>query len=171
MARAGARVIVGVWIVLAVGLLVVPALSAANAQPRDPSPAVAQVSATSVFGATTTRPEVTTTVPVTTPPTSSSVSTTPTTIERTPTTFRQRVFIPATSSTTAAPTTTTSTTLAAPLPPPAQPPVTLPLANAAESGSINAFFPIMSGVGLGILVILLAAQWFLTKPGRRGPTL
>jgi hypothetical protein len=29
----------------------------------------------------------------------------------------------------------------------------------------------MSGFGFVLLIILLTAQWFLTKPGRKGPTL
>ena len=165
MARALARVVVGLWIVLAVGLLVAPALGSAAAQPRQPSLSRQEFTTTTAGFATV--PTVSTTL---SPPTSTSAITTPTTV-RTSTTLRPRVFEPTTSSTSTSSTTTTSTTLAAPLPPIAQPPVTLPLANAVESGSINAFFPIMSGIGLSLLVILLAAQWFLTKPGRRGPTL
>nr|MDQ6948186.1 hypothetical protein [Actinomycetota bacterium] len=71
---------------------------------------------------------------------------------------------------TPAPTTTTSTTVAS-IPAAAPAPVTLPLASAAQSGSVSALFPILSGIGLVVLIALLAAQWLLTKPGRNGPTL
>jgi hypothetical protein len=162
MGRAAMRVTMGLLLVLAVGLMLSPVLWPAGAQPlASPTP--------SLFSATTAR-VTTTTFPVTTvatiPATTSVIPTTPTT--RT-TVTRPRVT--ATTATTAATTTSTTTTTLPPIPAPAPAPVTLPLGTAPQSGNISAVFPILSGFGFVLLIGLLTAQWFLTKPGRRGPTL
>jgi hypothetical protein len=36
---------------------------------------------------------------------------------------------------------------------------------------VSPIFPILGGIGLISLIGLFATQWFLTKPGRHGPTL
>jgi hypothetical protein len=59
----------------------------------------------------------------------------------------------------------------APLPATVPPPVTLPLTTGTQSGSISPIFSIFSGFGLFVLAALLGTQWFLTRPGRHGPTL
>ncbi len=161
MARAGLRVVVGLSMALAAAALFAPFLRSADAQTRDhvaartpqtlPTPTIV-----------TTPPTVTTAPPVTAPP----FSVTPTTRRFVPVT-QPRVPGP---TTTVAATTTTSTTIA-PIPAGAPPPVTLPLASEPQSANISPIFPIMSGIGFFALVALLTAQWFLTRPGRRGPTL
>jgi hypothetical protein len=155
MGRAVVRVIIGLLMALAIGLMFAPLdWSAPAASPELIASRTAQVS--------------TVTTQVTAPPSSSSVATTPTT-RRTTATTRPRVAGTTTSPSTTS-TSTTSTTLP-PIPAPAPAPVTLPLASAAQSGSIGAFFPILSAIGFVTLIGLLTAQWFLTKPGRKGPTL
>jgi hypothetical protein len=139
--------------ILAVGLLMVAAISPAGAAPG---------LVTATTQATTTLPQITLS-----PPNSSSASTTPKT--KGPVT-RPRTTVSTIPPTTPAPTTSTSTTLA-PLPTVAPPPVTLPFATASQSGNINAFFPILGAFGLIAFAALVTAQWFLTKPGRKGPTL
>ena len=161
MSRAVVRVTVGLLMALAVGLMVAPLLWPAGAQTADLDIRPAQT-----FPSIT-LPHASTTVS-STPPTSSSALTTPTT--KNPTVTRPRVTGTTVPPTTPVPTSTTSTTVA-PIPAPAPAPVTLPLATAAQSGSIGAFFPILSGIGLVAFAALLGAQWFLTKPGRKGPTL
>jgi hypothetical protein len=153
---------------MAVALLSALLLASASAQGRGP---VASGNAQITF-ATTTVPRTTTTraATTTTSPATTTTSTPPTTQPRATTTTQA----PATVATTAAPDTTTvppPTTTVASIPAPAPPPVTLPLGSASQSGSIGAIFPILGGIGLFSLVTLLVAQWFLTKPGRRGPTL
>jgi hypothetical protein len=170
MTRAATRILVGLWMLLVVAVVAAPLVSPAAAQGRDQLPAAGAGDRTLP---TATVPRITTTtastVP-TTPPSSSTVSTTPvpTTAPRTATTRARGGAT--TTTTTPPPTTTTSTTLA-PLPAAAPPPVTLPFASTVESGNISSFFPVMSGIGIFALICLLAAQWFLTSPGRRGPTL
>lgn len=39
------------------------------------------------------------------------------------------------------------------------------------SGKLPALFPILGVAGWLVLAGLLAVQWYLTSPGRRGPTL
>ncbi|MDQ1415567.1 MAG: hypothetical protein QOF81_1180 [Acidimicrobiaceae bacterium] len=155
MGRAVVRVIIGLLMALAVGLMFAPILWPASAQSPD-----------RIASGPAQLPTVTTRV--TTPPSSSSVSTTPTSRKPTGTT---RPRVTATTTTTTPPSTTTTSTTVAPIPAPAPAPVTLPLASAAQSGSIGAFFPILSAIGIVTLIGLLTAQWFLTKPGRKGPTL
>ncbi|MDQ1392832.1 MAG: hypothetical protein QOF30_1809 [Acidimicrobiaceae bacterium] len=155
MARAVVRLIIGLLMALAVGLMFGPIFWPASAE----SPNLVASQPVQV-------PTVTTRV--TAPPSSSSASTTPTT--RRPTVSTRPRVTGSTTSTSTTSTSTTSTTVA-PIPAPAPAPVTLPLASAAQSGSIGAFFPILSAIGIVTLVGLLTAQWFLTKPGRKGPTL
>jgi hypothetical protein len=164
MARAGARVIVGLWIVLALGLLMATGRSRAAAATTDADNRARGLVQATV--STTVRFTLPTTAS-TAPPITSSASTTPTT--KSPVT-RPRVTGTTIPPTTPAPTTSTSTTVA-PLPTVAPPPVTLPFATASQSGNINAFFPILGAFGLVAFAALVTAQWFLTKPGRKGPTL
>lgn len=173
MARAGVPRKAGLLAVLAVALLSAPVLPTAGAESRDPvASGTAQIpfATTTVARTTTSRAATTTTTaaPTTAAPTTNSA--TSTTQPRATTT----TMAPATVAVTAAPDTTTvppPTTTVASIPAPAPPPVTLPLGSARQSGSIGALFPILGGIGLFSLVALLVAQWFLTKPGRRGPTL
>ncbi len=169
MGRAASRMTIGLLLVLAVGLMVAPALGRAYGQTRSSTLArAAQLPSapTITFKVTTTVPR--TTLPPT-PPTSSSASTTPITKGVTGSTRPRGVA--ASTSTTAGPSTTTTSTTLPPIPVPAPAPVTLPLASTAQSGNISAFFPIMSGFGFVVLIALLTAQWLMTKPGRKGPTL
>jgi hypothetical protein len=173
MSRAGLRVVVGLAMVVAMGLLFAPLLAPAGAEPRRPgAPTATTVPRTTI-------PPVTTVF--TLPPTTLPIITTPLTtlppfvpLPTTPTTQFVPVTRPAASSTTTtapATTTTTSTTIAA-IPGGTTPvPVTLPLASEPQSASISPFFSIMSGLGFLSLVLLLGAQVYLTRPGRRGPTL
>jgi hypothetical protein len=160
MARIGARATIGLLFALSVALMVAPLLGRAGAQP---GPSLLQAPTTATTRPATTTITTATTLPLNPTPTSAPATTKPTTVVT-----RPRVVTTTTSSTVAP--TTTSTTLA-PLPAPAPAPVTLPLATASQSGNISAVFPILSGFGFVVLIGLLTAQWFLTKPGRRGPTL
>jgi hypothetical protein len=39
------------------------------------------------------------------------------------------------------------------------------------SGHVSPVFPILSGIGLAIVLAMMAIQWVLTRPGRLGRTL
>jgi hypothetical protein len=68
-------------------------------------------------------------------------------------------------------------------PPPATPPTfapipggtvpasTLPLQTREPSTHVSAVFPILSVAGFIVVLLMLAVQWVLTKPGRQGWTL
>ncbi|MHB1535750.1 MAG: hypothetical protein ACYC1D_14315 [Acidimicrobiales bacterium] len=74
-------------------------------------------------------------------------------------------------SSTTSPTSTTTTTLA-PLPKVvAPPPLTVPLSTKAPSAHVDPVFADLSGIGFGLALLLLIAQYILTRPGRRGRTL
>jgi hypothetical protein len=158
MFRTVARVIVGLGAVLAAGVAVTPMLWPVGAEPGRRLPGL--TTATSVIRSTTTIATVTTVTTLPTTPTSQKTTTTRNNRPR------------GTTTTTLPPdTTTVPPTTVAPLPAVAPPPVTLPLATTAQSGHVSAVFPILGGLGLVSFTGLLAAQWMLTKPGRRGPTL
>jgi hypothetical protein len=167
MARAVVRGTIGLLLAVAGALMATPLWAPAGATTCSvPAGSASQLSlfpTTSVGRPTTTVRPTTTTLPTTTL-TTAAPTTAPTSTTRPPVTA---VTIPAT---TAAPTTSTSTTVAS-IPTPGPAPATLPLASASQSGSIGSVFPILSGVGLAALIALLVAQWFLTRPGRQGPTL
>ena len=158
MARRFARALAAALLALSCGLLLASLGQQATAQ-------VTQINLLT----TTTRPRPTTTTSTTTS-TTSTVPAPTTSISVAPPTTRPAPTTSTVAPTTAAPTTTTSTTIAQ-LPAPAPPPATLPLGTASQSGSINSYFPILSGIGIVGLLVLLTVQWFLTRPGRRGPTL
>lgn len=148
MARAVVRVIVGLFMGLSATLFVAPLVWSANAQTLPP------------FSTTTSPVSAFTT---TTAPLTSSASITPTT-----------VHVPVTRAHVATTTTTstsTTTTTIAPISAPPVSPATIPLAPIPQNANISPIFAILSVIGLLSLVGLLAAQWFLTAPGHRGPTL
>ena len=173
MARAAIGVKIGLWSALALMVVVAPFEGRAAA---DASRAVPVAWATQITLPGTTLPRVTTTVGTTstTPPTTAAATTTthPATTATTAPRSTTAPPPPPSVSSTEAPTTTTPTSVpVSTIPAPGPPPVTLPLATATQSGSISPVFPILGGVGLVTFVGLLLAQWFLTRPGRRGPTL
>jgi hypothetical protein len=51
-----------------------------------------------------------------------------------------------------------------PLPPP---PSTLPLDARQPSGHVSPMFALLSGVGVGLVILIMATQFFLTRAGRR----
>lgn len=171
MARAAIGVKIGLWATLGLMLVVAPLEGRAAAEASRAVPAWA----TQFTLPGTTLPRVTTTVTSATTPPNTAGATTTTHPATTATTAPRSTAAPPPASavssteapTTAAPTSVPVSTIPAPGPPP----VTLPLATATQSGSISPVFPILGGVGLMTFVGLLVAQWFLTRPGRRGPTL
>lgn len=54
-----------------------------------------------------------------------------------------------------------------PLPPASAPPSTIPLTTKGQSSHVSPVFAILSGVGAAVVLLILATQWFLTRPGRR----
>jgi hypothetical protein len=117
---------------------------------------------------------VTTQPPITQPPTTQPPVTDPpateppTTPPPAPTTTRPRTST--TRSTTTVPATTTSIRL---LPPPSvapQDPTAAPIGS-KQSDHISSFFVWLSVLGFVVMIGLLVAQWFLTRPGRRGWTI
>jgi hypothetical protein len=65
---------------------------------------------------------------------------------------------------------TTSSTLAS-IPNGPTPPSTLPLQSKQTSAHVSPVFPVLSGIGAAVVAAMLALQWFLTRPGRKGWTL
>jgi hypothetical protein len=59
----------------------------------------------------------------------------------------------------------------APIPAGTAPASTLPLQTRDPSASVSAFFPLLSAAGFTVVLLMLALQWVLTKPGRQGWTL
>lgn len=114
---------------------------------------------------TTTAPPTTTTTeqPSTT---TTRASTTTTLAPAATTTTRPSPTTTARGSTTTAPTTTAP---AGDEPPPAT--STTLIETIGENAELPRAFPFLSVAGLVVLVVALVAQWFLTRPGRRGPTL
>lgn len=168
MARANLRRRIGPAALVALGLMLLPALWSAG------SPAGA-VPATGTLGVSTTHltlPTTTATLPttVTLPPT--TATTTPrVTVPVTVPTTKVPNTVSGTTSTTAATTTTTTSTTIAPIPTVSPAPITLPLATEPQSATISPVFSVLSLLGFITLVGLLIAQWYLTGPNRRGPTL
>ncbi len=159
MSRAVFRTVLGFLIATVVALVVSPLVWTAGAQPRSGPGRLAAAGSTTVF---TFFPALPPTTPVPTP-------TVPVTTARPATAPRPRATgAPSTTSTTS---TTLPATTVAPLPAVAPAPVTLPLAVGRQSAHVSAVFPILGGMGILVLIALLATQWFLTAPGRRGPTL
>jgi hypothetical protein len=54
-----------------------------------------------------------------------------------------------------------------PLPPASALPSTIPLTTKGQSSHVSPVFAILSGVGAAVVLLILATQWFLTRPGRR----
>jgi hypothetical protein len=54
-----------------------------------------------------------------------------------------------------------------PLPPASAPPSTIPLTTKGQSSHVSPAFAILSGVGAAVVVLILATQCALTRPGRR----
>lgn len=127
------------------------------------SPAQAQVGEQTPTPLPTTKTVPPTTVAATTPPAGTSTTKKATVVTRPRSAVTTTTVPPST--TTVPPTTVASIPALAP------PPSTLPLAFSQTSGHVSVFFPILGGIGLVALIGLLATQWFLTKPGRNGPTL
>jgi hypothetical protein len=50
-------------------------------------------------------------------------------------------------------------------------PSTVPFTTRPPSAHISPVFPALSGAGFFVLLVLVALQWRLTRPGRRGRTL
>lgn len=158
----------GLAAILSLGLIAAPQLWSATAQNEVHS----ATSTPFTLPPTITLPTIPATTPkttVTTPP----IITTPTVTLPPVTRPRTTVTRPPGSTvvTTAAPTTTTTSTTIAPIPAGAPPPVTLPLASEPQSATISPVFSVLSGIGFVSLIGLLLAQWYLTGPNRRGPTL
>jgi hypothetical protein len=59
----------------------------------------------------------------------------------------------------------------APIPAGTAPASTLPLQTREPSAHVSAIFPVLSAAGFILVVLMLALQWYLTKPGRQGWTL
>jgi hypothetical protein len=108
------------------------------------------------------------TEPITEPPTTEPPVTEPPTTQATlPPTTRPRPST--TRATTSTIGTTTTVTL---LPPPSvapQEPVAAP-SGSDQSSHMGSAFVVLSILGFVVAILVLAAQWFLTKPGRRGWT-
>jgi hypothetical protein len=68
---------------------------------------------------------------------------------------------------TAPPTVPATAATVAPIPGGTATPSTLPLATRQPSAHVSAIFPILSIAGFLLVLLMLAVQWFLTKPGRR----
>jgi cobalamin biosynthesis Mg chelatase CobN len=128
-----------------------PLFQAAPAEPVRPR---------QIFGTTTTKPATTTTRLTTT-----TVATTTTTRPATTTTAHPTT----TSSSSTTSTSSTVVTIPGGAPPPAvtAPPSTIPLETHASNGHVNAFFPALSIVGIVVVLGMMGAQWFLTRPARR----
>ncbi|MGI8492601.1 MAG: hypothetical protein ACR2KC_04685 [Acidimicrobiales bacterium] len=132
--------------------------AAAHSAPARVSPAQLFTTTTSTTVPTTVRN--TTTLPPTTPPPTSAPPTTRRPSTTTSTTPRRTV--PAT---TAPPeTTTTVAPLGNNLPPP---PSTLPLATKQQSAHVSPLFPVLSGIGFLVALLIAGTQAVLTRPGRR----
>ena len=59
----------------------------------------------------------------------------------------------------------------APIPAGTAPASTLPLQTREPSAHVSALFPMLSAAGFIVVLLMLALQWVLTKPGRQGWTL
>jgi hypothetical protein len=59
----------------------------------------------------------------------------------------------------------------APIPAPTAPASTLPLQTRQPSAHVSWVFPLLSAVGFSVVLLMVAVQWVLTRPGRRGWTL
>jgi hypothetical protein len=127
-------------------------------------PAAAQVT-TAPQPTTTAVLRTTTTAPPNTepPPDTTAVTAPPTTRARASTTA------PRGTTTTTVGTTTTHTLLPPPSIAPQDPGA--PPTGSTQSGQISSVFYVLSILGFVTAIALLAAQWFLTRPGRRGWTL
>jgi hypothetical protein len=149
---------VGILVATGAGVLIMLALALAG-------PATSQI-----FPTPTTRTirTTTTTAPSTTAASSTTVpqSTTATSVKKTSTTFAKTSSTAATTSSSS----TTSTTLGS-IPGGTAPPSTLPLQTKATSAHVSPVFPVLSGIGATVVALMLALQWFLTRPGRKGWTL
>jgi cobalamin biosynthesis Mg chelatase CobN len=139
--------------ILTAGLVVAALAPLFQAAPAEP------VAPRQIFGTTTTKPATTTTKLTTT-----TVATTTTTRPATTTT---RPATTTSSSTTS--TSSTVVTIPGGAPPPAvtAPPSTIPLETHASNGHVNAFFPALSIFGIVVVLGMMGAQWFLTRPTRR----
>ncbi|MDQ1373119.1 MAG: hypothetical protein QOJ09_457 [Actinomycetota bacterium] len=146
MRRRLSGVVIGLWIVLSAG----PAGAQVTTQPPP-----------------TTRPPDTT-VPITTAPEPPPTEPQTTVATAPPPTRPRSSTTRNTTSTTAGPTTTHSL-LPAPAVAPQDPAV--PPTGSTQSDRISSFFYVLSILGFATAIALLTAQWFLTRPGRRGWTL
>jgi hypothetical protein len=54
-----------------------------------------------------------------------------------------------------------------PLPTGSPPPSTIPLTTKGQSAHISPIFPVLSGVGVAVVLLVFGTQWVLTRRGRR----
>ncbi|MEY2567740.1 MAG: hypothetical protein QOE35_2269 [Actinomycetota bacterium] len=129
-------------------------------------PAAAQIGSTTTRAPTTTRPIIVTTTapPDTEPPPETTAVTAPVT-----TRARASTTAPRGTTSTTAGTTTTHTLLPPPSVAPQDPGA--PPTGSTQSDRISSVFYVLSILGFVTAIALLSAQWFLTRPGRRGWTL
>jgi hypothetical protein len=170
MARAALRAFVGASFLVCLALLFAPRLRPADALTRNVDAPQTPQTVTLTTIPTPTLPTTSTTEPTFTLPTDTTLPSSSASVGSATTLRTVPVTRPKGTTTTSSSTTTTSTTIA-PIPAAAPTPVTLPLASEPQSANISPFFPILSGLGVFTFVALLVAQFFLTKPGRDGPTL